>query len=192
MEENVLDSKCELLIIGGSAGSLDVLLHIMPEIDSAISFPIILVLHRRNTTDNTLTDLLCAKTKMQVKEADEKDILNPGTVYIAPPDYHLLIEKNRTLSLDFSEKVHYSRPSIDVTMQSGADVFGEKTVCILLSGANADGVEGLSAVKGKGGIIVAQNPETAEVSYMPQQAISNLNIDKVLKIEEMAEFINTL
>lgn len=192
MAENSLIHKCSLLVIGGSAGGLDVILHVLPRLKTTITFPIIIVLHRRNGFDMTLGELLSYKTRLPVKEVDEKDTLQPATIYIAPPDYHLLIEKDHTLTLDDSEKINYSRPSIDVTFQSAADVFGPELVCILLSGANADGVDGLREVKEKGGVIVVQNPDTAEVSYMPQQAISHLSVDRILRIEEMSSFINDL
>ena len=106
--------------------------------------------------------------------------------------FHLLIEKDFTFSLDYSEKVNYSRPSIDVTFQSAADVFGENLVCLLLSGSNADGVNGLISVKKNGGTTWAQSPESAQVSYMPEQAILRANVSAVLKIEEMAKYINSL
>lgn len=192
MAQNSLIHKCGLLVIGGSAGGLDVILQVLPRLKKTITFPIIIVLHRRNGFDMTLGELLSYKTVLPVKEVAEKDTLQPAHIYIAPPDYHLLIEKDHTLTLDDSEKINYSRPSIDVTFQSAADVFGEELVCVLLSGANADGVDGLREVKEKGGIIVVQNPDTAEVSYMPQQAISSLTVDRILRIEEMSSFINDL
>ena len=100
--------KCEALIIGGSAGSLEVLLKILPDLNPALPFPVIIVLHRMSGKDSILTDLLAAKTQLRVKEVDEKDALEPSTIYIAPPNYHLLIENNRTFSLDASEKVNFS------------------------------------------------------------------------------------
>ncbi|MFN0291543.1 chemotaxis protein CheB [Pedobacter helvus] len=184
--------KDGLLVIGGSAGSLDVLLKVLPEVNQHLNFAIIIVIHRKQGTDSLLTDLLAHRTQLSVKEADEKEKLENGKVYIAPSDYHLLIEKDFTFSLDYSEKVNYSRPSIDVTFQSAADVFGENLVCLLLSGSNADGVNGLISVKKNGGTTWAQSPESAQVSYMPEQAILRANVSAVLKIEEMAKYINSL
>lgn len=116
----------------------------------------------------------------------------PRTVYIAPSDYHLLFEKDGSFSLDYSEKVNYSRPSIDVVFQSAAEVFTNELVCLLLSGSNADGVNGLEQVKTYGGKAWVQNPDCATVPYMPQQAINIVNTDKVLTIEEMIYSINAL
>jgi two-component system, chemotaxis family, protein-glutamate methylesterase/glutaminase len=184
--------NCEAIIIGGSAGSLDVIIHVLPLINSAIHFSIIIVLHRKAGADSILTDLLSSKTKLPVKEVEEKDNILPGVIYLAPSDYHLLIEKNNTFSLDSSEKINYSRPSIDVTFQSAADVYKEKLVCFLLSGSNADGVEGLKKVKESGGKVIIQNPRSATVSYMPEQAALNIKVDESLEIKDIADYINKL
>ncbi|WP_113660921.1 chemotaxis protein CheB [Pedobacter nanyangensis] len=184
--------RAAALVIGGSAGSLDVLLKILPEISPKIDFPIIIIVHRKQGTDSLLSDLLSYRTKLKVKEADEKEKINQGYVYIAPSDYHLLIEKDLTFSLDYSEKINYSRPSIDVTFQTAADAYGNQLVCLLLSGSNADGVNGLISAKKNGGITLVQDPESAQVTYMPEQAILRANVSAILKIEEMANYINSL
>lgn len=184
--------KCGAVIIGGSAGSLDVLLKVLPEINPKIDFPIIIVIHRKQGADSLLTDLISHRTNLKVKEADEKDSIQNGYIYIAPSDYHLLIERDFTFSLDYSEKINYSRPSIDVTFQTAADAYGDQLVCLLLSGSNADGVNGLISAKKNGGIILAQDPDTAQVTYMPEQAILKANVTSVLKIDEMADYINSL
>ncbi|MGE6218194.1 chemotaxis protein CheB [Nubsella zeaxanthinifaciens] len=184
--------KCGALVIGGSAGSLDVLLKVLPEVNANIDFTIIIVVHRKQGTDSLLTDLLSYRTDLKVKEADEKEKILSGHIYIAPSDYHLLVEKDFTFSLDYSEKVNYSRPSIDVTFQTASDAYGDRLVCLLLSGSNADGVNGLITVKKNGGLALVQDPDTAQVSYMPEQAILKANVSKVLKIEEMASYINSL
>ncbi|RZL50427.1 MAG: chemotaxis protein CheB [Pedobacter sp.] len=184
--------NCKALVIGGSAGSLDVLFKILPAIDLSLTFPIIIVVHRKQGTDSLLSDLLSSKTQLKVKEVEEKELILAGTIYIVPSDYHLLIEKNFTFSLDYSEKVNYSRPSIDVTFQSAAEVYQDKLVCLLLSGSNADGVNGLITVKKFDGEIAVQDPASAQVDYMPSQAILKADVDFVLAIEEMANYINTI
>jgi two-component system chemotaxis response regulator CheB len=185
-------TNCKALIIGGSAGSLDVLIKILPQISMDIQFPIIIVIHRKQGTDSLLSDLLSAKTKLSVKEVEEKEQILPKTVYIVPSDYHLLIEKDFTFSLDYSEKVNYSRPSIDVTFQSAAEIYNDKLACILLSGSNADGVNGLITVASYGGEIAVQDPDSAQVNYMPSQAILKANVKRILTIEQMAAYINAL
>lgn len=183
---------CKALIIGGSAGSLDVLLKVLPALDPEIGFPVIIVVHRKHGADSLLPDLLSSRTTLKVKEVDEKETIHAGTVYIAPSDYHLLIEQDHTFSLDYSEKINFSRPAIDVTFQTAAEVYKNKLACLLLSGSNSDGVEGLKSVKEWRGLAIVQDPNSAQVPYMPEQAIKNVAIDAVLPIEAMAEFINLL
>jgi two-component system chemotaxis response regulator CheB len=184
--------KCDAIIIGGSAGSLDVLLKVLPALRPDLSFPIIIVVHRKHGADSLLPELLSGRTKLAVREVDEKEPISPGVIYIAPSDYHTLIEQDHTFSLDYSEKINYSRPAIDATFQTAAEVYQSKLVCILLSGSNADGVNGLKSVKAWGGTTVIQDPASAQVSYMPEQASLHVKIDYILPIEDMAEFINLL
>ncbi|MFC4211708.1 chemotaxis protein CheB [Pedobacter lithocola] len=192
MEEALTPDKCSALVIGGSAGSLDVLLKIFPDLDKSINFPIIIVTHRKPGNDTLLADLLQNRTGLKIREVEEKEEIMDGCVYIAPADYHLLIEKNKTFSLDYSEKVNYSRPSIDVTFQSAAEIYKNELVCVLLSGSNADGVEGLKTVNNFGGSVVIQDPQTAIMPYMPQQAVLNVKKGTILDAENMANFINKL
>lgn len=184
--------RCDAFIIGGSAGSLDVLLRVLPKLKSDLSFPIIIVIHRKHGSDSLLPDLLSSRTKLIVKEVEEKEKIVAGTIYIAPSDYHLLIEQDRTFSLDYSEKVNYSRPAIDATFQTAAEVYKNHLVCLLLSGSNSDGVNGLKTVKLWNGIAVVQDPESAQVAYMPAQAKLHVKIDHILNIDDIGEFINLL
>jgi len=190
MEKAKIENR--LLIIAGSAGSLEVILEVLPKINIGFCLPIIIVLHRKSDNDFLLQQLLSTKTYLKVKEAEEKDIIEPATIYIAPADYHLLIERDHSFSLDYSEKVNHSRPSIDVTFQSAADVYGKHLTCILLSGANSDGSNGLKYLKEKGGLAIVQQPESALVPYMPQQAILNNAADLVLDNQGIASYINSL
>ena len=180
------------LVIGGSAGSLDVILNLLAQLNNPLPIAIIIVVHRKSNSDSALTDLLTSRTKIPVREVEEKDVISAGHIYIAPADYHLLVEKDFSFSLDFSEKVNYSRPSIDVTFQSVAETYTRNTVCLLLSGANNDGTEGLQFVKSLGGVTAVQDPDSALVPFMPQHALSNMKVDYVLKSDEMADFVNRL
>lgn len=190
MEKDKMISGCRVLIIGGSAGSLEVLLKVLPPLTS-ITYSLVIVLHRKSAEDNTLEELIAAKTAVPVTEVEDKTPMLPGHIYIAPSDYHLLFENDDTLSLDTSEKVNYSRPSIDVSFESAAEVYGESLSVILLSGANADGTAGLIAVKNAGGTIIVQDPETAEMPFMPNHAIEKITPDLVLTIEEIGQLIKT-
>lgn len=191
MEEAVMN-KHELIIIGGSAGSITALMRLLPVLAPHMHLPMILVLHRKENEESILAEVLANKTHKTVKEIEEKETIQPDTIYLAPADYHLLLEKNRTFSLDFSEKVNYSRPSIDVSFESAADVYGSSLIGILLSGANADGAAGLEKIKAAGGITIAQDPNDAEVGYMPEQAIIRSNVDFVFNTGAIGSFLNSL
>ncbi|WP_026704911.1 chemotaxis protein CheB [Flavobacterium soli] len=191
MEKDTLISNCKILIIGGSAGSLDVLIKILPHLDIP-SFALVIVLHRKHTEDNTLEELIAAKSIIPLKEVEDKVEILPGYIYIAPSDYHLLFEKNNLLSLDTSEKVNYSRPSIDVAFESVADAYGKAVVGVLLSGANADGTDGLIAIKNAGGIIIVQQPETADMPFMPSHAVQNTSPDFIVDIPALLDLIKRI
>ena len=184
MAEEQMKRKISLLVIGGSAGSLDVIMQFLAVLPPPDMLAIIIVVHRKNA-DSILVELLSGLTTWTVKEAEEKEPIEAGNIYLAPPDYHLLIEMDKTLSLDFSEKVHYSRPSIDVSFETAAEAYGSELACLLLSGANADGVEGLKAVQHFGGITLVQDPEEASVSYMPRQALEEIKVDRVIKLVDL-------
>lgn len=184
--------RTELLVIGGSAGSISVVLTVLPDLDKQLSFPVVIVLHRKAGSESRLSSLLEANSSLPVTEAYDKLAIRPGFVYLAPADYHLLFEDKKLVTMDMSEKVNYSRPSIDVTFQSAALVFRENIAALLLSGANNDGVGGMHAVARYGGIVLLQDPGTAGMSYMPEQALLSVKADEILKPENMARFFNQL
>jgi two-component system chemotaxis response regulator CheB len=191
MEKGTLKGK-PILLIGGSAGSLEVLIKALPRLTPIKSFPVIIVVHRKNSEDSLLENLVAAKSVIPVGETEDKTPLLPGHIYVAPPDYHLLFEHNGELALDVSDKVNYSRPSIDVVFQSAAETYGNGVTAILLSGANADGTDGLSMVQHLGGTIVVQQPDTAEMPYMPQYALNHLVPDALITPDTLADYINQL
>jgi two-component system chemotaxis response regulator CheB len=154
--------------------------------------PVILILHRNSGVESYLEELLSSRTHLLIREVEEKEVLKPGTVYVCPADYHVLVEQDRTLSLDYSERVNYSRPSIDVTMRSAAEVYGAGLVAILLSGGNADGVDGMEYVKEQGGMTVVQDPATAEVPYMPQHLLIRMTPDRVVGAGELPRLVREL
>ncbi|MEI9807004.1 MAG: chemotaxis protein CheB [Bacteroidota bacterium] len=182
----------KLVVIGGSAGSLQVVLKIFEYVRENYTVPVLLVLHRNTDFPSLLGELLSFKTRFITREVEEKDKIEPGCIYICPPDYHVLVEKDQSLSLDDSEKVNFSRPSIDVVFRSASDVFKEKLVCILLSGANADGADGLLYAKKNGSITVIQDPQEAQVPFMPKEAMKRLKPDHVLNTNEITGFLNSL
>jgi len=192
MEKDAVSLKCKVAVIGGSAGSLDVLMQVLPELPVIHTFALVIVLHRKSAEDSTLEELIAIKTATTVMETEDKVPLKPGYIYVAPSDYHLLFEKNDIISLDASEKINYSRPSIDVAFESAAEAYGRAAVAILLSGANADGTNGLMAIQKNSGISVVQKPETAVMPFMPRHAIENTKPDYVLTVPEILEFIISL
>ncbi len=192
MAENKIIRNKKLIIIGGSSGGIEAVLLILEKLRSTFSIPIILVLHRSQAIDNNLTELFAYKTNLTVKEADEKDELLEGHLYIAPPNYHLLIEADSSLSLDVSEKILFSRPSIDVSFESAARAYGPNLTAVLLSGANTDGSKGLQKVKLLSGNILIQNPEEATVNYMPLKAIELTQTTNIFTCAEIAEKLNEI
>ncbi|PRD46443.1 chemotaxis protein CheB [Sphingobacterium haloxyli] len=182
----------EILLVGGSAGSISVLLEVLPHLNGHLSFPIVVVVHRQSHPESILEGVLGSRSHLPVEEAYDKMTLKASYIYLVPADYHLLFENKQLVSLDYSEKINYSRPSIDVSFRSAAQIFTEHTTALLLSGANTDGIDGLRCIAQQRGTILVQDPDTAEIAYMPQQALLNLQVDTVLKPEEMASFINQL
>ncbi len=191
MEKNRLKPGTKLVLIGGSAGSLEVLFKLLPNLEKTIAFAIVVIVHRKNDEDKTLEQILSLKSSLPVAEVEDKTQLQPGTIYIAPSDYHLLIEKTAELSLDDSEKVHYSRPSIDVTFESAAAAYGQFAAAILLSGANNDGTNGLLKVKESGGFTAVQHREEAEMPFMPLTAFESGATNLELRESEILELLNT-
>lgn len=179
----------KIVVIGGSAGSLEVVLAMLEKLPPAPNAVFILVLHRKNDKDSPLENLLSYKTKLPVKEVEDKEPIARNHIYIAPPDYHLLIEDEVSFSLDSSEKINFSRPSIDVTFESVADVFQDRVIGVLLSGANSDGAKGLLHIREMGGYTIVQNPEQADIGYMPQQAV---NLQAAMEIVDTAALSGVL
>jgi two-component system, chemotaxis family, protein-glutamate methylesterase/glutaminase len=187
---NMASPNHSLLAIGGSAGSLSMTLKIIPLLKIEMNLAVIIIFHRRPSEDTTLIDLFSERTVYRVKEAEEKEVILPGVIYLAPADYHLLIERDFTFSLDVSEKINYSRPSIDITFESAAEVYSDRLGCLLLSGANADGVEGLQRAKALGSTILVQDPLCAEVPYMPQEAVNKVPIDLLINDANLSNIFN--
>ncbi|HEY0054373.1 MAG TPA: chemotaxis protein CheB [Pedobacter sp.] len=182
----------KLLVIGGSAGSIEVIIKILEKLNKNLAIAIVIIIHRKRNSDASLTKLFNNKSTILVTEANEKDPILPGRIYLAPADYHLLIENDYTLSLDLSEKVQFSRPSIDVTFESAADVYGQSLAALLLSGANSDGAQGLLTIANSGGITIVQNPASAEVDFMPKAAIFKTVVDYIIETNDLPGLVNDM
>ncbi len=182
--------KIKAVVVGASAGGLYALKKLLPALPATFSCPVLVVQHMSPKSDNYMTRMLNDLSPLTIKEADEKESIMPGTVYFAPPDYHLLVEADFTLSLSMEEKVNYSRPSIDVLFETAADVYGPHLMGIILTGANADGANGLLAVKKKGGFTIVQHPDDAESPAMPRAAIERAKPHKILTLNEIIAILS--
>jgi two-component system chemotaxis response regulator CheB len=179
----------EAVVIGVSAGGLSALSFILETLPADFHLPIIVVQHRSRDERTLLEEILQTKCNIIIKQADEKEQIKGGTVYLAPPDYHLLIESDHTFSLAYDAPVHYSRPSIDVLFETAASVFQDKLIAIILTGASSDGAEGIKMIKEYGGLTIAQDPKTAAFPFMPQAAINREGIQLILGLHEIKDFL---
>ena len=181
--------KFDAVVIGTSAGGLYALTSILDCLPADFRLPVVIVQHRSKDERNLLEEVLSQKCKIEIRQADEKEIIRGSTVYFAPPDYHLLIERNHSFSLNCDPKVNYSRPSIDVLFETAAIVYKHSLLAIILTGANHDGASGIRMVKKYGGKTIAQHPDTAQFPAMPKAAIDTGRIDHILHLEEIKEFL---
>ncbi|MBA4367957.1 MAG: chemotaxis protein CheB [Desulfobacterium sp.] len=182
----------QAIVMGVSAGGFNALHTMLPLFPRDFPLPIIIVQHRISENNTFLEESLNRVCQLTVKESNEKETINPGIIYIAPGGYHLLVEKDLTFSLSVDEPVCYSRPSIDVLFETASLAFGPRLIGVILTGANDDGSEGIKKIKSKGGLTIAQDPESAEVEIMPRSAIETKTVDFILPLEEIPSFILTV
>ncbi len=184
--------KYKVIVIGVSTGGIKALKTILSVLPSEFALSVIIAMHRHKDTDGYLERSLDKECKMHVKQADEKEEIKAGVVYVAPPNYHLLIEDDRTFSMSVEGAVNYARPSVDVVFESAAEVYGEGLIGVVLTGANKDGSLGLKKIKEAGGLAIVQTPETSEVADMPRAAIAAVNPDYVLPLEKIGTLLRKL
>lgn len=183
------DKRYSAVVIGGSAGGVEVLSTLLKKLPDNFDLRILVVQHLHPLGGEYLAEYLDGLCRLPVKEARDKEPVVSGHVYVAPADYHLLVEKEETLALSIDEKVNWARPSIDVLFESAARVFGKKLIAVLLSGANSDGAEGMRLIKQFGGLTIAQDPETAAYPAMPFSAVERGAAEQVLVKEEIADLL---
>lgn len=179
----------QVVVIGASVGAIDALTVILPELPAGYPIPVLVVVHIPRHMDSLLPAIFQGKCPLMVKEAEDKEALRGGTIYFAPPDYHLLVNPDGTLALSSDEVVNFSRPSVDVLFESAADAFGDGVTGVILTGSNEDGAAGLGAVCAAGGTALVQAPATAEGKTMPLGAIAACPSARVLELAEIAEFL---
>lgn len=174
-----------LVVLGSSLGGLRAVQTVLAGLPAGFPAAVLIVQHRERDAGEALTDLLQGKSAMPVVEAEDKMPVEPGRVYLAPPDYHLLVEPGQC-ALSVDAPVNYARPSIDVLFESAAEAYRDRVAGVLLTGANADGAAGMAAIKEAGGLTLAQDPATAESPAMPAAAIALGAVERVLALELIA------
>ena len=178
----------QLIVIGCSLGGMQALETILCSLPESFSTPIAIAQHRHKKSNGRLPDHYRESCKVRTMDADDKQWIEPSTIYFAPADYHLLVEKGE-FNLSVDELVHYSRPSIDVLFESAADAYGAALIGVILTGANDDGAAGVKRIRKQGGFVIAQDPKTAEAPTMPDAAIATGAVDQILPLEKIGPFL---
>lgn len=181
----------EAVVIGASAGGIQALGVLLPALPAETPFPIMVVLHVPPRRASSLVDVFETRCAIAIREARSNDALTAGTAFFAPPDYHLLVESDRTLSLSIDAPDHHSRPSIDALFVSAADAYGPSLLGIVLTGASSDGAVGAAKIREMGGAVIVQDPMTAEVATMPNAAIARARPSGIGTLEEIANILRT-
>ena len=177
------------VVIGVSTGGVSALKYLLGALPADFPIPVLIVTHITPESDDGMAVLFNALCAIRVKEADEQDRITAGTVYLAPANYHLLVERGGTLSLSIDPPVNYARPSVDVLFESAAEVFGAELIGVILTGAGCDGSRGLLKIKNCAGITIVQDPADAEMDSMPQNALQLLKADYVVRLQELPEIL---
>ncbi len=186
-----LKRRPRAIVIGASAGAIDALGKILPMLRDPMLVPVIVVVHLSPRQPSLLPSIFQSATPLRVREPVDKEPVDGGTIWFAPSDYHLLVEKSRVFSFSTGTPVNFSRPSIDVLFASAADAFGAELCGVVLTGANEDGAEGVRAIREGGGIVVVQDPGTAEAAVMPRAAIAATEPDMIGSPSKIGEFLAT-
>lgn len=182
----------ELIVVGASWGGLHALSRLLDTLPEELDVPLAIAQHRRpDTVRPGLADLLQSHVTRPVREVEDKDPITPRHVYLAPPDYHLLVERGH-FALSTDARVNFARPSVDVLFESAADSYGKAAIGVVLTGANEDGAAGLARIKDAGGVAIVQDPRTAARRAMPEAAIAATSADVILPLEEIAPFLSGL
>jgi len=193
LDQHIIDRwhSSEILLLGGSAGSFKLIFRIVQVLDRNLKKVVIIVMHRKRNFASEVEKLFAHNSLMGVKEIEDKDGINKGIIYIAPANYHVLIESGGYFGLDVSEAIWFSKPSIDITFESAAEVYKNKCTAILLSGANQDGAEGMLKLRNAGSLTIAQDPEDAELPEMPRDAINIGGAEYVLSGAEIIQLLTS-
>lgn len=181
--------RIDAIVIGASAGGLPALQAILACLPGDYPWPVVVAQHLSPDSFSAAPELLASDCRLSVREAADKEPIRAGVVFLAPPNYHLLIETDHVFSLSIDEKVNFARPSIDVLFESASHVYGAALVGVILTGANKDGAQGLRCIKQKGGLAIVQDPSTAEADTMPRAAIAATQVDEILPLPGIGPFL---
>jgi len=182
----------EAIVVGASAGGVEALLSIFGDLPETFSLPIIAVLHLPDQRRSQLAEVFARRLRIPVREGQDKEVIQPGTLYFASPGYHLSVEHDRSLSLSQEDRVHHSRPAIDYLFASAADAYGQGLLAILLTGANQDGAQGLAHAKQSGATTVVQDPKDARIAVMPLAALALHTPDHILSLSRIGSLLASL
>jgi two-component system, chemotaxis family, protein-glutamate methylesterase/glutaminase len=182
----------ELIVIGTSVGGLNALTALLRELPAEMPVPIAIVQHRAVGDAGRLAAVLQDHSRLPIVEADDKMLLCPATVYLAPADYHLLIESRGLVALSTDAPVRSARPSIDVLFETAAEAYGPDLIAVLLTGASADGADGLASVKAHGGWAIVEDPASAECGTMPAAALAATKVDYVVSLPDIGTHLMTI
>lgn len=180
------------MVIGLSAGGMNALTQMLPNIKASFNPSIIIVQHLHPQQGKFHLEYFSSKCKLPVHEAMEREKVERSTIYFAPPNYHLLLNDDETFCFNVDGKINYCRPAVDALFESASDLYGSLLMGVILTGANNDGAKGLLRIKQNGGYTIVQTPEEAEAKQMPVSAIEIARPHKVMKISEITTFLNTL
>lgn len=180
---------CEALVIGASSGAIEALNQLLPVVPPEARIPIVVVVHLPPNRPSLLAEIFAKRCLVPVREPEDKEPITRGSIWFAPANYHLLVEADRSFALSIDVPVNFSRPSIDVLFESAADAFGQNLCCVVLTGANEDGAQGASSIRRQGGLVIVQEPGSAEAKEMPTAAIARANPQIVATLPEIADLI---
>ncbi|MGI4839002.1 MAG: chemotaxis protein CheB [Janthinobacterium lividum] len=180
------------IVVGASAGGVEALLHVFSALPKAFDIPILTVLHLPDERRSQLSEVFATRLGRDVREGSDKVAIEPGVIYFAGPSYHLSVERDFTLSLSQEERVHFSRPAIDLLFDSAADAYGPGLVGVLMTGANEDGAKGLAAIKRQGGLTIVQDPAEARMPTMPLAALKLQQPDHILSLNGIGSLLAKL
>ena len=184
--------RYDAIVVGGSSGGIDALVRLLPSLPGTLQAALLVVLHLQRDRRSLLVDIFQGRCDLALQEAQDQMAIAPGTVYFAPPDYHLLVDAGPRTALSVDPPVNYSRPCIDVLFETAADHYRDRLIGILLSGANDDGARGMQAIADAGGLVIVQSPADAAVPVMPMAALARTAVPHVLPVEGIAVLLTDL